>query len=88
MSSLHRIKVPTFDLLWHDCLPEAEENYLLLPGGGGSAKTGVKNQIIVAEYKGGSKDNVNLRTSCFTDTETRSTLCSGISTGSVKVNLL
>jgi WD40 repeat protein len=85
-STLHRIQVPSFDLHWFDEIPEGVHNYIFLPGGGGSAKTGVKNQIMVAEYQDEDKAQIQFRESCFTDTETRSSLCSGISSGSLPNN--
>lgn len=83
MSQVHRIPVPSFDLHWYDAIPEGISNYILLPGGGGSAKTGVKNQIMVGEYQDDESNQVQFRTSCFTDTDTRSSLCSGLSSGSL-----
>lgn len=83
MSTLHRIPVPSFDLYWHDSIPEGTSNYILLPGGGGSAKTGVKNQIMVGEYQDDDKQQIHFHESCFTDTDDRSNLCSGLSTGSL-----
>lgn len=83
MSTLHRIPVPSFDLHWYDAVPESVTNYILLPGGGGSAKTGVKNQIMVTEYQDNDKTQIQFRESCFTDTETSASLCSGVSTGNL-----
>jgi hypothetical protein len=89
MSSIHPLKVPTFDLNWIECNgSDGNFNFLLLPGGGGSTKSGVKNQIIVAQYHD-EKDpsTVELKDSFLTDTATRSSLCSGISVGNLKVIL-
>lgn len=79
------LKVPTFDLDWLT-IPidnDNDENVILLPGGGGSTKSGVKNQVqIMREItKGG--DKYALVQSLETDNDNSSSLCSGISTGEI-----
>ncbi len=85
MAKIVRIKVPSFDLAWCETRKSTEvnlENYLLLPGGGGSTKSGVKNQIIIAQYKNlDNKQEISFCDSHLTDTEKRNSLCSGISFG-------
>lgn len=84
------LKVPAFDLAWLD-LDSADGKHhqplALLPGGGGSTKSGVKNQIQLV-----SPDDAGLVYTCLegflTDTDDdrsggSSGLCSGISTGTL-----
>lgn len=74
---LSRIAVPSFDLAWLEC---EEDVYVLIPGGGGSTKSGVKNQIQIAKVsKGGTA--FEFIESFKTDTDDKTSLCSGIYCG-------
>jgi hypothetical protein len=81
---LSRIAVPSFDLAWLEC---EEDVYVLIPGGGGSTKSGVKNQIQIAKVsKGGTA--FEFIESFKTDTDDKTSLCSGIYCGTFQVLLL
>lgn len=87
MTSLHRLPVPAFDLVWYEiCKDEKPYVFSLIPGGGGSAKSGVKNQIMIgkAEYPGGV--DFQLLDGHLTDADGLTSLCTGISTGVVQVS--
>lgn len=84
MSKVFRINVPAFGLSWSSHPEDSASNILLLPGGGGSTRSGVKNQIIIASL---SEDKIDFKPIHLTDTEKRSSLCSGISLGFVEVCL-
>lgn len=75
-----RLKIPTFDLSW---VKYRDVAYVLLSGGGGSAKSGVKNQILVERHNGGHK--FELSNGFFTDEGARLGLCSGVTVGTLKV---
>lgn len=75
MATFARLVVPSFDLTW---LQHEEAAYVLIPGGGGSTKSGVKNQIQIAREKGGQ---LIFEESFKTDTGDKSRLCSGIHCG-------
>ena len=78
MSTLTRLAVPSFDLVWVN-LNDGKEPLLLIPGGGGSTKSGVKNQIQVARYDGSR--GFAMMESFMTDVEDKSNFCSAIATG-------
>lgn len=85
MATHFRLKVPAYNLTWHET-PSLSENdlskyHLLLPGGGGSTKSGVKNQIMIGGYSDKGKVDVDFKDGFMTDTEKRSSLCSGVATG-------
>ena len=77
---VNRLKIPTFDLSW---LLYRDVGYILMSGGGGSAKSCVKNQILVERHSGGHKFEVS--NGFFTDEGARLGLCSGVSVGHLKV---
>ena len=79
MATFARLVVPSFDLTW---LQHEEAAYVLIPGGGGSTKSGVKNQIQIAREKGGQ---LIFEESFKTDTGDKSRLCSGIHCGVLQV---
>ena len=84
--STQRLTVPAFDLAWYEYAHKGNPHvFLLIPGGGGSTKSGVKNQIIIArcEYPGGK--DIEMLDSYFTDSDGLSGLCSGISAGAIQV---
>jgi WD40 repeat protein len=79
------LKVPAFDLAWLEVTTGPSPGAVaLLPGGGGSTKSGVKNQIQIV-----SPDEKGLVYTCLegylTDTNGAggSGLCSGVSTGTL-----
>lgn len=76
MAKLTRLKIPAFDLTWHVV---EDESIAFIPGGGGSAKSGVKNQIQFGQI--GPDYNMIYMASFETDTETQNKLCSGVSCG-------
>ena len=78
MSTVTRLSVPSFDLVWVT-LMDGKEPMVLIPGGGGSTKSGVKNQIQVAKYEGAR--GFTLMKSFMTDAADKSNLCSAIATG-------
>ena len=84
MASFHRLNVPSFDLTW---LALTENDHVaLIAGGGGSFKSGVKNQIQIARVHDAQK--VEFLTSYITDEDTKRRLCWGLSCGSIGVGSL
>ncbi len=83
----HRLKVPSFDLNWMTVkgLDNESAGVLLIPGGGGSTKSGVKNQIQLIS------DDFNSAITFFdsfeTDDDNTNQLCSGICSGLINVML-
>ena len=76
-----RLKIPVFDLAW---LSSSSKSFLLIPGGGGSTQSGVKNQIIVAKLPPGtSMKEFDLTDNFLTDSELSSSACFGVSCGSL-----
>lgn len=75
-----RLKIPTFDLAW---VKYSDIAFVLMSGGGGSAKSGVKNQVLVQRHGGGHK--FELVNGYFTDEGSRLGLCSGVAVGYLKV---
>lgn len=81
MSNVHRLKVPSFDLTW---LSLTENDHVaLLAGGGGSFKSGVKNQIQIARVY--DADKVTFLDSYITDEDENRRLCCGLATGRIGV---
>ena len=68
-----RLTAPTFDLCWSK--PKDGDDIILIPGGGGASKTGVKNLIHIANL---SVKGFEFQESIKTDTDTKSNLCSSI----------
>jgi hypothetical protein len=89
----YRLKVPAFDLTWYS---GADKHfYLLLPGGGGNTKSGVKNQIMIAKYRSNAttssfatRDDIVFNTSHLTDSESVAGLCNGMHIGRIMVSFL
>lgn len=75
-ATFQRLKVPSFDLTWLQCKDDA---FVLIPGGGGSTKSGVKNQIQIA--KANKSGELVFIESYMTDSNDKSSLCSGIHCG-------
>lgn len=82
MINTTRLRVPTFDLVWLEDDLEGI-SYLLAPGGGGSARSGVRNQVQIIRRS--SKYGFDLIGGIETDTEGRNFLCSGVSSGEILV---
>lgn len=71
-----KLQVPSFDLTWF----KTEGNcYCLVTGGGGSAKTGVRNQIQIFKYD----DDINLKLHSYFETTVNelSRFCFGLYSG-------
>eukprot|EP01039_Chlorochromonas_danica_P005965 gene5965-6569_t len=96
MTSPYYLPAPAFGLTWFQPVEkEKEENrdplsspstaYVLMPGGGGSAKTGVKNQIMIASMNSKAKrqDQVKLVDGFITDTEDKRDFGCGIAQGTI-----
>lgn len=81
MARFHRLEVPSFDLAWLN-LTELDQ-VALVAGGGGSFKSGVKNQIQIARVH--DADKVTFLESFITDEETKRRLCCGLTTGRIGV---
>ena len=73
MPSTTRIPVPAFDLAWLRLSDLS--SVLLLVGGGGSAKTGVKNSIQIARV---GEKGLEVCSKYDTDINGKSCLCSSI----------
>lgn len=82
MALFHKLTAPSFDLCWLT-FPD-DESFLLMPGGGGSAKSGIINQIQIAR----------LGKSCILETlppfktdgsDGKSNLCNCIGSGTLQV---
>ncbi len=81
MTNVHRLKVPSFDLTW---LSLTEHDHVaLVAGGGGSFKSGVKNQIQIGRVY--DADKVTFLDSYITDEDTVRRLCCGLATGRIGV---
>ena len=93
-SATYRLKVPAFDLSWYEYINPKDNLpyvYLLMPGGGGKAKSGVKNQIMLSRchYDIHSKEKeFQFLDGHLTDTEGLSALCNGISHGKIEVSCI
>ncbi len=75
-----RLVVPSFDLAWFEF---KSLQYLLSPGGGGSAKSGVQNQIQILPI---SLDVGSITVNSYlSDADLSSKLCSGTCCGVINV---
>ena len=81
MAKFHRLNVPSFDLTWLD-LTDLDQ-VALIAGGGGSFKSGVKNQIQIARVH--DADKVTFLDSFITDEENTRRLCCGLACGRIGV---
>ena len=84
MSKINRIPIPTFDMTWVQISPE--HRFIVLPGGGGSAKSGVKNQLLIAKYN--LAGEYEFLDGFMTDLPSRSLLCSGVATGIIQTHVV
>jgi hypothetical protein len=80
--SFTRLPVPSFDLAW---LKFEDKTFVLIPGGGGSTKSGVKNQIQIAKL--GEESKLDFVQSYNTNTADNANFCSGVNTGLLQVLL-
>eukprot|EP01036_Dinobryon_divergens_P025196 gene25196-33722_t len=81
MAHFRRLSVPSFDLTWIEI---NNSFYVLVPGGGGSLKSGVKNQIQVGRANSktnNTKLDIDFLDGFKTDSPEKSRLCSGICVG-------
>jgi hypothetical protein len=69
-----KLEVPSFDMKW---VQYRDRYFMFIPGGGGSAKSGLKNIIQVYEIL--SKENVVLRTKLVLSEANKDKLCHYIS---------
>mmetsp|Transcript_9078 Transcript_9078/g.15051 ORF Transcript_9078/g.15051 Transcript_9078/m.15051 type:complete len:494 (+) Transcript_9078:43-1524(+) len=79
MANFHRLLVPSFDVAW--CALSEDDQVALIAGGGGSFKSGVKNQIQIARVYDG--DKVTFMDSYITDMESNRRLCCGLACGTI-----
>ena len=79
------LSVPIFDLDWLTVPIENDNDYngLLLSGGGGSTKSGVKNQIQIMREISKGGDKYEAVQQLETDSDSNSSLCSGVSSGEI-----
>lgn len=79
----NRLEVPSFGLAWLNIDDSTGESVVLIPGGGGSTKSGVKNQIQIGHYiTGDSTGGFEFLKSFETDMKDgKSVLCSGVAVG-------
>lgn len=84
MAHFHRLTVPSFDLTWLSL--SENDRVALIAGGGGSFKSGVKNQIQIARVHAG--DKVAFLESYITDEDTKRRLCCGLACGRIGVSVL
>lgn len=82
------LPAPAFGLTWYES-KKSESAFVLMPGGGGSSKTGVKNQIMISSLNSSREQSnqVQLLDGFLTDTSERSIFCSAISSGTLFVRL-
>jgi WD domain, G-beta repeat len=77
----NRLEVPSFDLSWL-CIDDVTgEAVVLIPGGGGSTKSGVKNMIQIGRLADGKGPGFEMTKSFETDVRGKSVLCSGVAVG-------
>ena len=79
----NRLEVPSFGLAWLTLDDTTGESVALIPGGGGSTKSGVRNQIQIGRYIiGDSRGGFEFLKSFDTDVkDAKSVLCSGVAVG-------
>ena len=78
----NRLEVPSFGLAWLNLDDSTGDSLVLIPGGGGSTKSGVRNQIQIGRYLlGDSRGGFEFLKSYETDVDDKSILCSGVAVG-------
>ena len=76
-----RLEVPSFDLSWLAVDDVTGEAVVLVPGGGGSTKSGVGNMIQMGKVIEKGKGGFTMLNSFDTDVKGKSILCSGVAVG-------
>ena len=76
-----RLEVPSFDLSWLAIDDVTGESVVLVPGGGGSTKSGVGNMIQMGKAIETGKGGFTMLNSFDTDVKGKSILCSGVAVG-------
>lgn len=82
MAKFHRLNVPSFDLTWLNL--SEHDQVALIAGGGGSFKSGVKNQIQIARVH--DADKITFLESYITDIDDTRRLCCGLTCGVIGVS--
>lgn len=77
----NRLEVPSFGLAWLNIDDSTGESFILIPGGGGSTKSGVRNQIQIGRNIVGDRGGFEFLKSYETDVDGKSVLCSGVAVG-------
>jgi hypothetical protein len=87
-TSVKHLKVPAFDLTWYEIIQNDRPYvFVLIPGGGGSAKTGVKNQIMMGKAAYPPGKEFEFEDSYLTDADGLTSLCTGVTYGVIEVFL-
>jgi hypothetical protein len=76
-----RLEVPSFDLTWLSIDDVTGESVVLVPGGGGSTKSGLNNMIQIGKVIEAGKGGFTMMASFDTDVKGKSILCSGVAVG-------
>lgn len=77
----NRLEVPSFGLVWLTLDDSTEDAFVLIPGGGGSTKSGVKNQIQIGRVIDDKIGGIKFLKRFETDVDGKSVLCSGVAVG-------
>jgi hypothetical protein len=77
----NRLEVPSFGLVWLTIDDTRGDAFVLIPGGGGSTKSGVKNQIQIGRIIDDKIGGIKFMKRFETDVDGKSVLCSGVAVG-------
>jgi WD40 repeat protein len=77
----NRLEVPSFGLVWLTIDDTRGDAFVLIPGGGGSTKSGVKNQIQIGRIIDDKIGGMKFMKRFETDVDGKSVLCSGVAVG-------
>ena len=77
----NRLEVPSVGLVWLQTDESTGESFVLIPGGGGSTKSGVKNQIQIGRTIKNKIGGFEFLKKFETDIDGKSVLCSGVAVG-------
>lgn len=77
----NRLEVPSFGLVWLTLDDSLGDAFVLIPGGGGSTKSGVKNQIQIGRIIDDKVGGIKFLKRFETDVDGKSVLCSGVAVG-------
>ncbi len=83
MPIFSRLSIPAFDLCWLHLIDG--NSLVLICGGGGAMKSGVKNEIQMAIVEG---NEIKFLPSFGTDILSKSNLCTAISSGIIRVSFV